>query len=208
MAPVVRALRILALLLGVTGCAVDAPRPATVLPPRDTGPAPLPAPVPPPIVSSFGAWRGEGGGPPAVRHAGIDIRAPVGTPVLAAADGVVLRTGTQAFAGRLVILGHAETLATVYFHLSAVTVSVGRRVRRGDEIGRVGTSGNATAPHLHFGVCRRPGGLCGEPIEAGWADPLRSWVTGNPCHAPGRAYAAEEHRLTYPLPCLPGRPAA
>jgi murein DD-endopeptidase MepM/ murein hydrolase activator NlpD len=181
----------------VTGCAVEPPRPA-LLPPGE--PPGLTALVPPPVVSAFGAWRGEGGAATA-RHAGIDIRAPMGTPVLAAADGVVLRTGSQVFAGRLIVLGHEADLATVYYHLSAVDVAAGQAVRRGAVIGRVGTSGNATAAHLHFGVCRREGGLCGERIDVGWQDPVRHWITANPCFVPGHVYPPEDPRFTYPVPC-------
>ena len=138
--------------------------------PADGTPGPI-ALVPPPILSRFGEWRGEGGAARPARHAGIDIRAASGTPVLAAADGLVLRTGSQVFAGRLVVVAHDVDLATVYYHLSAIEVAAGQAVRRGEVIGRVGASGNATAPHLHFGLCRREGGLCGERIDGGWQDP-------------------------------------
>jgi murein DD-endopeptidase MepM/ murein hydrolase activator NlpD len=127
---------------------------------------------------------------------------------MAAAGGVVIRTGSQSHAGRLVIVAHAEDLATVYFHLSAIDVVPGQAVRRGDVIGRVGATGNATTPHLHFGVCHRDGNLCAERIESGWQDPSRYWVAGNPCLVPSRVYAYVEPRFTYPLPCLPdGRSA-
>ena len=128
--------RILALLLSTTGCAVEAPRP-TVTPPREASPGAL-ALLPPPILSRFGEWRGEGGTAGPARHAGIDIRAAGGTPVLAAADGVVLRTGWQAFAGRRIVIGHDADIVTVYYHLSAIKVVAGQAVRRGDVIGRVG----------------------------------------------------------------------
>jgi murein DD-endopeptidase MepM/ murein hydrolase activator NlpD len=196
---VARGGRILLLLLSVTGCAIEPPRPALV--PAPETPVAL---VPPPIVSQFGAWRGEGGTASTSRHAGIDIRATTGTAVLAAADGLVLRTGFQAFAGRLIVVGHDPDLATVYYHLSAVEVATGQTVRRGEVIGRVGTSGNATAPHLHFGVCHREGGLCGERIGDGWEDPGRHWIAANPCFVAGRPYAAEPMRFTYPVPCQPG----
>jgi hypothetical protein len=165
------------------------------------------------MISRFGEWRGEGGAARPARHAGIDLRAATGTPVLAAADGLVLRTGSQVYAGRLVVVAHDLDLVTVYYHLSAVEVAPGQAVRRGEVIGRVGASGNATAAHLHFGVCRREGGLCGERIEGGWEDPGRHWIAGNPCFVPGRIYAPQDRGLTYPVPCLaaPGasaRPSA
>jgi murein DD-endopeptidase MepM/ murein hydrolase activator NlpD len=183
----------------VTGCAVETPRPAALPPPAEST---LTALVPPPVISRFGESRGEGGAARPARHAGIDIRASTGTPVLAAADGVVLRTGSQAFAGRLVVVAHDPELVTVYYHLSAIEVAPGQAVRRGEVIGRVGASGNATAPHLHFGVCRREGGLCSERIDGGWEDPARHWIAANPCFVPVRAYAPQDGRLTYPVPCL------
>jgi hypothetical protein len=158
-------------------------------------------------MSRFGEWRGEGGAATPTRHAGIDIRAAIGTPVLAAADGIVLRTGSQVFAGRLIVVEHDTDLMTVYYHLSAIDVVAGQAVRRGETIGRVGMTGNATAPHLHFGVCRREGGLCGERIESGWEDPTRDWIAVSPCFVAGFAYPPQDRRLTYPVPCQPA-PAA
>jgi murein DD-endopeptidase MepM/ murein hydrolase activator NlpD len=185
-------------LLAVTGCAVEAPRPALIPPPTEDLQVAL---VPPPVLSRFGEWRGEGGAARPARHAGIDIRATTGTPVLAAADGLVLRTGSQAFAGRLVVVAHDVDLATAYYHLSRIEVAPGQAVRRGDVIGRAGASGNATAPHLHFGVCRRVGAQCGERIDGGWEDPARLWITANRCFVPGQTYSPQEPRLTYPVPC-------
>jgi murein DD-endopeptidase MepM/ murein hydrolase activator NlpD len=187
----------------VTGCAVDAPRPALLPPPAETRPGTLFALVPPAVVSRFGEWRGEGGTARPARHAGIDIRAVTGTPVLAAADGIVLRTGSQVVAGRLIVLGHDLDLTTAYYHLSVVDVVPGQAVRRGQVIGRAGTTGNATAPHLHFGVCRREGGVCGEGIDGGWEDPTRHWIAANPCFVAGHSYPPQDRRLTYPVPCHP-----
>ena len=116
---VTRSGRILLILLTVTGCAIEPPGPAHLPSEPFTGPVAL---VAPPILSRFGEWRGEGGAATPTRHAGIDIRATTGTPVLAAADGVVLRTGTQAFAGRLIVIAHDANLATAYYHLSAIEV--------------------------------------------------------------------------------------
>lgn len=160
--------------------------------------------VPPAIISGFGDWHGAGGAARPWQHYGIDIRAAVGTPVLAAADGVVRLTGTRPNAGKLFVLAHADDLATAYYPLSEIWVRAGQAVRRGEPLGRSGMTGNATTPHLHFGVCRRAGGQCGARLQAGWEDPTRHWVDGNPCDDAGRAYPATPIRLTYPVPCGTG----
>ena len=167
----------LLLLLALAGCAVDRPVPAS-------------APSPLPILTGFSAL-----------HAGIDFRAPVGTPVLAAADGEVRWVGEWPRAGRTVVIAHAAELATAYMHLSEIAVRAGQIVHRGDLIGRTGISGNATTPHLHFGVCRRPGGRCGSGAGSGWDDPAGHWVQGSPCFEAERPYPAGTPRLTLPLSC-------
>jgi hypothetical protein len=166
------------LLLALTACAVERPAP-TSLPPASL-----------PVLTAFGP-----------RHAGIDFRAAIGTPVLAAADGEVRLVGERPRAGRMVVVAHTGELATAYMHLSDAAVRVGQVVRRGEPIGRAGRTGNATTPHLHFAVCRRPGGSCAAGRQAGWDDPSAWWIEGNPCYERERGYASLPVRLTYPLPC-------
>jgi murein DD-endopeptidase MepM/ murein hydrolase activator NlpD len=86
------------------------------------------------------------------RHDGIDIAAPEGTPVLAAADGSVIYAGKQAGYGAIVILRHDGGLVTVYAHASALLVHAGERVGRGEPVAKVGQTGKTTGPHLHFEV--------------------------------------------------------
>jgi murein DD-endopeptidase MepM/ murein hydrolase activator NlpD len=108
------------------------------------------------IGSPFGARWGK-------PHEGIDLPAPVGTPVFAAADGRVVYAGHGVRGyGNLVVVKHAGDLLTVYAHNSALLVSQGQPVRAGDRIALVGQSGHATGPHLHFEV--RSGQIPRDPM--------------------------------------------
>lgn len=111
-----------------------------------TCPIALAWPVEAPIGDPFG--------PRGTRfHAGIDLLAPAGTAVRAAAPGRVAYAGRIAGGwGKLVVVAHARRVRTMYAHLSAVAVEVGERVRTGSPIGKVGATGNATGAHLHFEV--------------------------------------------------------
>jgi murein DD-endopeptidase MepM/ murein hydrolase activator NlpD len=95
-------------------------------------------------------------------HAGIDLRADTGTPILAAADGKVVFAGAQRGYGNVVIVDHGKSLATLYAHQSVLSVRQGDVVKRGQVIGAVGATGYATGPHLHFEV--RVGGNPVDPI--------------------------------------------
>jgi murein DD-endopeptidase MepM/ murein hydrolase activator NlpD len=83
-------------------------------------------------------------------HLGVDYKAPIGAPVVAVADGVVVEAGVNGGAGRMVHLRHANSFESEYLHLSSIAVRRGARVRQGDLIGRVGASGLATGPHLDY----------------------------------------------------------
>jgi hypothetical protein len=85
-------------------------------------------------------------------HPGIDVSAPAGTPILAAAGGTVIAVGTGTGYGKIVTIEHGYGLVTRYAHISKALVRVGQRVRRGDTIALVGNTGIATAPHLHYEV--------------------------------------------------------
>jgi len=85
-------------------------------------------------------------------HAGMDLAAPSGTPVTAAADAVVVSAAAHGGYGLAVVLDHGGALATLYGHLSRLLVRPGDVVRRGDRIGLVGSTGASTGPHLHFEV--------------------------------------------------------
>jgi murein DD-endopeptidase MepM/ murein hydrolase activator NlpD len=85
-------------------------------------------------------------------HYGVDISAPIGTPVRATADGVVTFAAMEGGYGRLIQVDHGAGISTRYGHLSKFFVFAGQEVRRGELIGAVGASGRVTAPHLHYEV--------------------------------------------------------
>jgi murein DD-endopeptidase MepM/ murein hydrolase activator NlpD len=90
-------------------------------------------------------------------HRGIDIAGPVGTPIQAAADGVVIVAGWSSGGfGNLVEIRHSDGTVTRYAHNSRMSVSVGQTVRQGQQIAEMGSTGNSTGSHLHFEI--RPGG--------------------------------------------------
>jgi murein DD-endopeptidase MepM/ murein hydrolase activator NlpD len=98
-------------------------------------------------------------------HAGIDWAAPSGTPVRAAADGrVVQARSSYGGYGTYLKLDHGGRIETAYAHLSSMQVRRGARVRRGEVIGRVGRTGRATGPHLHFEL--RLAGRAIDPLKA------------------------------------------
>lgn len=89
-----------------------------------------------------------------VNHAGFDLAAATGTQVAAAARGTVVHAGPAGTYGNLVTLRHDNGFETRYAHLSAVDVKVGDQVEAGQDIGKVGSTGHSTGPHLHFEIRR------------------------------------------------------
>ena len=121
------------------------------------GPSAFGSPLPRIDVSSeFGERRGLRRRP----HLGIDLRAPRGTPVAAVADGEVIFRGEKRGFGRLVMIDHGGEVVTYYAHLKDFAVASGERVARGQTIGFVGRTGNASGPHLHLELRED-----GEPVD-------------------------------------------
>ena len=112
-------------------------------------------PVNAPITSPFG-WRWGR------MHEGMDLGAAYGSPIAAAAAGVVIYAGWEGGYGNLVVIDHGGGLATAYGHQSRIAVSVGQSVSQGETIGYVGSTGHSTGPHLHFEV--RVNGQAVDPL--------------------------------------------
>lgn len=123
------------------------------------------APVAGRVTSAFGPrpdpWTGE-----TETHRGVDLAAPVGTPVVAMLDGEVQDVGWQGNAGQVVVVQHANGVVSRYAHLARAAVVPGESVAAGGVIGAVGTTGRVTGPHLHLAVEKD-----GQPVDP------EPWIT-------------------------------
>jgi murein DD-endopeptidase MepM/ murein hydrolase activator NlpD len=120
-------------------------------PPRFKLPLGKPA-NPLPEGKSFGVDRIFDGKLAAQPHTGSDYPVPASAPVLAVADGTVVLAQDLFYPGNAVFIDHGDGLISMYFHLSDINVQTGQEVRQGDRLGRVGTTGRSTGPHLFFAV--------------------------------------------------------
>jgi murein DD-endopeptidase MepM/ murein hydrolase activator NlpD len=111
---------------------------------------PMQRPIPGEISSAFGLRRVYNGQPRS-QHKGLDLRGAAGTPVLAMADGTVALAEDLYFSGNVVYLDHGLGVFSTYGHLSAIDVRPGQQVSRGQVLGKVGSTGRSTGPHLHLG---------------------------------------------------------
>jgi murein DD-endopeptidase MepM/ murein hydrolase activator NlpD len=106
-------------------------------------------------------------------HAGVDFRGSWGSSVTATADGIVTGAGWDGAYGKRVEISHDNGVTTRYAHLSSVAVTIGQRVKRGAVVGRIGSTGRSTGPHLHYETR-----VNGEAI-----DPVRFWRTSDDLQA-------------------------
>lgn len=108
-------------------------------------------PVPGELSSTFGLRR-VFNGQPRNAHRGLDFRATAGAPIRAVADGVVALADNQFFAGNVVYVDHGLGVFSVYMHMSEIGVKEGDKIMRGQVVGKVGSTGRATGPHLHLSL--------------------------------------------------------
>lgn len=111
----------------------------------------LDRPVPGRLSSPFGLRRFFNG-EPRNPHSGLDFASPSGTPIQTPAAGKVILVGDYFFNGKTVFVDHGQGFISMFCHLSAVDVKVGQALARGEALGRVGATGRATGPHLHWNV--------------------------------------------------------
>lgn len=136
---------------------------------------PLRIPVSACMTSLFGVRRFQNGKPTGSFHGGVDLRGAAGAPVHAAADGVVKIARQFNLHGGTVGLDHGQGLESMYLHLSKFAVAEGAKVKQGEVIGYVGSTGRATGPHLHWSLY-----VDGVPVNPG------QWVALQACSAPAR----------------------
>lgn len=127
---------------------------------------PIAANVPQKFTSGYGSRKDPFHGRQSF-HGGIDIAAAVGTPVLASADGVVSEVASGGRYGKFVRVTHADGTQSSYGHLNAQSVRVGQRVRQGQKLGELGSTGRSTGPHLDYRISRNGAGFDPMHVLAG-----------------------------------------
>lgn len=119
---------------------------------RDSEQTPSIYPLTGKINDDFGARRNPFGGASSEFHSGLDIDGEKGAPVVAPANGVILKAGWSGGYGNMIEIDHGSGLTTRYGHLSQIEVEIGASITRGQLIGKVGSTGRSTGPHLHYEV--------------------------------------------------------
>ncbi len=137
---------------------------------------PLALPIPGCLTSTYGVQRYLNGKPTGDIHGGLDQRGAAGAPIHAIADGIVKLARDWAVHGGTVAIDHGQGVESMYLHMSRFAVAEGARVKRGDVIGYVGSTGRSNAPHLHWTLYVN--GVAVNPLE---------WVHTASCYAPKTA---------------------
>ena len=153
------------------------------------------------ILSTFRSYAGANHLPRLQRHAGVDFGGPLGAPVLAAADGVVSRIlDWPPGCGHGVVIEHPGFKRwTADCHMQSLSVIQGQSVRRGEQIGLIGKSGNAVnIPHVHLELCTSACASHADGNLSGTADPL---PIADGCFAPDKSYPRDRLVLTFPVIC-------
>ena len=155
---------------------------------------PTHAPVPGVSGSNFG-WRVDPITGQSALHTGLDFASATGTPILAAAGGVVVTQEYHPAYGNMIEVEHGNQLITRYAHASRTLVKQGDIVKRGQKIAEVGSTGRSTGPHLHFEVL----------VQGVFQDPQKflSAGAGEPSNAPGPQVASIQPRASPPLSTTP-----
>ena len=135
------------------------------------------------VSSLYGTRRSYNGGPPGSPHEGLDLAADAGAPVVAANHGMVVLAREWKVRGNAVIIDHGMGVFSGYYHLSELAVAEGQPVTKGQLIGKVGQSGLATGPHLHWEMVLQ--GAHTSPLE--WTQRTFPEMPPAPGGAPGRA---------------------
>lgn len=156
-----------------------------------------------PVAGKVTSWYGLRrilNGEPRAPHRGLDFRGAAGTPIGAIGKGVVVLTGDFYYPGTFVVLDHGLGVTSIYMHLSGTEVVEGQEVRAGDSVGRIGSTGRSTGPHLHLGIS-----VLGQSIDP---FPLLAMTAeDNAAYAKAFTDAAEEERLERGKAAAPKVPA-
>ena len=113
-------------------------------------------------ITDYFGYRESPGGIGSTNHQGLDLGFPTGTPVYACESGTVTTANFNGGYGNCIVIDHGNGLQTLYGHLSEIGVTINQKVIRGQSIGRVGSTGNSTGPHLHLEV--RVNGRAVDPL--------------------------------------------
>ncbi len=146
--------------------------------PLSASPFPMQLPAAGAVSSNFGLRRILNGQPRSP-HAGLDIAAGAGAPVTAPAAGTISLTGSFYFNGNTVFIDHGAGLISMMCHLSAIDVHQGDVVSQGQRIGRVGATGRATGPHLHWSVSMNGDRVNPVAVLALFQPPVHTGGTGH-----------------------------